>query len=67
MPPMLEALWRLPAWANRKFERLLMEIEDLDPDSDEANAIRDEIRALPNFPRGATEHTMIRREITTLG
>lgn len=63
---MKDILWRLPSWANDRFGELVIRIEDLPSDSEEAYAIRDEIRSLPGFPLQATEHDFIRREITTL-
>lgn len=58
--------WRIPSWANYRFEELCIRIEDLPSDSEEAHAIRDEIRSLPNFPRNAREDDIIYREITTV-
>ena len=61
-----EILWRLPKWANERFIELALQMDKLEPDSDNAYAIRDEIRSLPNYPREATELDVIYREITTV-
>ena len=58
--------WRIPEWANHRFMELCIRIEALSADSEEAHAIRDEIRSLPNFPRDAREDDIIYREITTV-
>lgn len=47
--------WRTPSWALDKFRRLAIELDDLDPDSEIAHAIRDEIRSLPNYPHREAE------------
>ena len=61
--PLAEILWRITPWAERRFLGLIDEIADLDPDSEEAYILRDEIRRLPNFPHRATTTTVIRREV----
>ena len=47
--------WRLPRWAFERFNEYVIRLEDLDPTSEEAYAIKDEIRSLPNFPRQAED------------
>ena len=60
-------IWALPKWANDKFERMLLELLDLDQDSDEAFAIREDIRGLPGYPRHVRDDgTLIHRQITTI-
>ena len=62
-----EYLWRLPLWANQKFERLLSELEDEPEGSENHFAIVEEIKSLPNFPNHSQQYSLIRREITTVG
>ena len=45
--------WRLPRWAFERFNEAVIRLDDLDPNSDEYAAIKDEIRSLPNFPQQA--------------
>ena len=43
-------VWRLPLWAFERFKALLDQLELVEDDSDEANALKDELRSLPGFP-----------------
>ena len=60
-----EYLWRLPAWANAKFERILKELQDQPEGSETHYALVEEIKGLPGFPANSLQYSLIRREITT--
>jgi len=60
-------IWRLSGTDDRKFRELLLQLEEHQEDSDEAYAIRDEIRSIPGHPPGTDTYDYIIREITTLG
>ncbi len=49
--------WRAPGWVFERFQNLLLELVNFDVESDEAYAIRDEIKGLPNFPYEADPDT----------
>ena len=51
--------WRAPRWALQRFNQKVIELDSLEPDSDLAYAIRDEIRSLPGYPHAATESDLI--------
>jgi len=63
-----EYLWRLPKWADNKFEALMTELEDenLSELDDRYWAIIDEVKRLPGFPQNSTQYSLIRREVTTV-
>lgn len=58
-------LWRVPDWANERFEELLGELDRYDVESEEYDSIVEEIRGLPGFPVGVPPHVTIHRVITT--
>jgi hypothetical protein len=58
--------WRLPQWAEFRFLELVHDLSELPEESDEAAALRDEIRSLPGFPAEASEHDLIYRSVTTI-
>jgi hypothetical protein len=45
--------WRLTSGTQFRFYELINEYEQVDEDSDEAEALRDMIRSLPGFPHQA--------------
>ena len=64
---MSHILWRLSEANDHRFQSLAQLIAELGHDSDEAHAIRDEIRSLPGYPVNADEfRDVIHREITTV-
>lgn len=59
--------WRLPMWAALRFEELLNQLERVEDDSDEAYALKDEIRSLPGFPHNTDpDRDLIYLVVTTL-
>ena len=58
--------WRTPRWALNKFTEMSRDLDGLDPSSDLAYAIRDEIRSLPGFPANAPEDSEFIIEVTTV-
>lgn len=47
---MAELTWRIERWAYERFMELVATLGNFETESDEAYAIRDEIRSLPGFP-----------------
>ncbi len=58
-------LWRLPSWANDRFEELIDELQRYSTESEEYDSIVEEIKGLPGFPVGTPPHVTIHRVVTT--
>jgi hypothetical protein len=58
--------WRVTAATQFKFLELIHEYEQVDENSDEAEAIREMIKSLPNYPRSAPVDSDIRLVVTDL-
>ncbi len=59
------AIWYLSAKTEAALQELMQRYRDALPDSDEAYAIEDDIRALPGHPRGTDGDVRMRRFLTT--
>ena len=58
--------WRCTAATQFKFLELINEYEQVGEDSDDAEAIREMIKSLPNYPRSAPIGSDIRLVVTDL-
>ena len=63
---MKEYLWRMNRTTWEHYLNVLSLLEFSEPETDEYEALKDELRSLPGHPKGTTPEDFIRVEVTTV-